>query len=112
MTGVQTCALPISTAAKRLDAFSQLSTIAESGDAGDQSGNGYGLLLPFKTMADIVMAVRSGALTALNDTPASKRLTGLSDLIFGDSPEEFAAFVKSEIATLGKIIKQTGLTVA
>ena len=32
-------------------------------------------------------------------------------IIVGDQPDEFAAFIKSEIATLGKIIKQTGATV-
>lgn len=99
------------TTAKRLDAFPQLPTIAESGYAGYQSGNWYGLLVPVKTTPDIVMAIRNGALAALNDTATSKRLTGLGYLISGDSPEEFTAFVKSEIATLGKIIKQTGLTV-
>ena len=99
------------TTAKRLDAFPQLPTIAESGYAGYQSGNWYGLLAPAKTAPEIVTAIRNGALTALNDAATRKRLIDLGYLIVGDTPEEFAAFVRAEIATLGKIIKQTGLTV-
>lgn len=55
--------------AKRLDAFQKLPTIAESGYAGYQSGNWYGLLLPVKTTLDIVMAIRNGALAMLNTPP-------------------------------------------
>ena len=38
----------------------------------------------------------------------AKALTELGYVLAGDQPEEFAAFIKSEIATLGKIIWQTG----
>jgi tripartite-type tricarboxylate transporter receptor subunit TctC len=98
------------TTAKRLDAFPHLPTIAESGYSGYQSGNWYGLLAPAKTAPEIVTAIRSGALAALNDTATRKRLVDLGYLIVGDTPDEFASFVKSEIAALGRIIKQAGLT--
>jgi tripartite-type tricarboxylate transporter receptor subunit TctC len=99
------------TTAKRLDIFPQLPTIAESGHAGYQSGNWYGLTIPIKTAPDTIAALRAGALAALNDATTRKRLIDLGYLIVGDAPEDFAAFIKSEIATLGAIIKRTGLTV-
>jgi tripartite-type tricarboxylate transporter receptor subunit TctC len=46
----------------------------------------------------------------LNDPNVSKRLSDLGYVSVGDQPEEFAALIKSEIATLAKIIQQTGAT--
>ena len=99
------------TTLKRLDAFAQLPTISESGYAGYQAGNWYGLLAPAKTGLEIVTAIRNAAVSAMNEPATRRRLVDLGYIIAGDQPEEFAAFIKSEIATLGKIIRQTGLTV-
>ena len=99
------------TTLKRLDAFPQLPTLSESGYAGYQAGNWYGLLAPGKTGQEIVTAIRNAAVSAMNEPATRRRLVDLGYIIAGDQPEEFAAFIKSEIATLGKIIRQTGLTV-
>jgi tripartite-type tricarboxylate transporter receptor subunit TctC len=99
------------TTLKRLDPFPQLPTVAESGYKGYQAGNWYGIVVPAKTPLDIVAAIRAGAVTAMNERATHKRLIDLGYVIVGDQPDEFAAFIKSEIATLGKIIKQTGVTV-
>ena len=99
------------TTLKRLDAFAQLPTLSESGYAGYQAGNWYGLLAPAKTGQEIVTAIRNAAVSAMNEPATRRRLVDLGYIIAGDQPEEFAAFIKSEIATLGKIIRQTGLTV-
>ena len=99
------------TTLKRLDAFPQLPTLSESGYAGYQAGNWYGLLAPAKTGQEIVTAIRNAAVSAMNEPATRRRLVDLGYIIAGDQPEEFAAFIKSEIATLGKIIRQTGLTV-
>ena len=42
------------------------------------------------------------------DKQLNKRLTDLGYLVVGDQPDEFGAFIKAEIATLAKIIQQTG----
>ncbi len=99
------------TTVKRLDAFAQLPTLAESGYPGYQAGNWYGIMAPAKTSRDIVTAVRAAAIAAMNEPATRKRLVDLGYLIVGDQPDEFAAFIKSEIAMLGKIIAQTGVTV-
>ena len=99
------------TTLKRLEAFPQLPTLSESGYTGYQAGNWYGLLAPAKTGQEIVTAIRNAAVSAMNEPATRRRLVDLGYIIAGDQPEEFAAFIKSEIATLGKIIRQTGLTV-
>ena len=44
----------------------------------------------------------------MNDAAINKRLADLGYVVVGDQPDEFGAFIKSEIATLAKIIQQTG----
>ncbi|MEQ1773672.1 MAG: tripartite tricarboxylate transporter substrate binding protein [Burkholderiales bacterium] len=99
------------TTLQRIDQLPQLPTLSESGYAGYQAGNWYGIMVPAKTPRDIVNAIRTGAVTAMNEPTTRKRLLDLGYLIVGDQPDEFAAFIKSEIATLGKIIRQTGVAV-
>ena len=96
------------TTAKRLAVAPELPTIAELGYPGYQSGNGYGIVAPVKTPREIITAVRNAAVQALGDPAISKRLADLGYVLVGDQSEEFAAFIKSEIATLAKIIQQTG----
>ena len=78
--------------------------------------------LPVKTIAELVKlakarpsrelvtTIRNAAVAAMNEPATRKRLLDLGYIIVGDQPEEFAAFMKSEIASFGKIIKQTGMT--
>jgi tripartite-type tricarboxylate transporter receptor subunit TctC len=98
------------TTARRLDALAQLPTIAESGYAGYQAGNWYGILVPAKTPRELVTAIRNASVNAMNEAATRKRLVDLGYLIVGDQPDAFATFIQSEIATLGKIIKQTGVS--
>ncbi len=98
------------TTLNRLGQLPQLPTIAESGYPGYQAGNWYGIMVPVKTPREIVTAVRSGAVAAMSEPATHQRLLDLGYIIAGNQPEEFAAFIKAEIAALGKIIRQTGVT--
>lgn len=96
------------TTAKRLPLLPDYPTVAETGYAGYQSGNWYGVVAPAKTPKETIATIRGAVVAALHDPDVSKRLSDLGYVIVGDQPEEFAAFIKSEIATLAKIIQQTG----
>ena len=98
------------TTTKRLPLLPEYPTVAELGYTGYQSGNWYGIVAPVKTPKEAIATIRSAVVTVLNDPNASKRLSDLGYVSVGDQPEEFAAFIKSEIATLAKIIQQTGAT--
>jgi tripartite-type tricarboxylate transporter receptor subunit TctC len=67
-------------------------------------------LAPAKTPKEIIATIHGAAVTVLKDPLVSRRLTDLGYVSVGDQPEEFAAFIKAEIATLAKIVKQTGAT--
>jgi len=96
------------TTPKRLALLPQYPTVAESGYAGYQAGNWYGLAVPAKTPKEIIAVIRAAALKALADPAVNKRMTDLGYVIVGDQPEEFAAHIRSEIAALGKVLKGLG----
>ncbi len=98
------------TTAKRLPFLPQLPTVAESGLPRYQSGNWYGLMLPAKTSPEMVARVREAVLATLNDGGVKKRLADIAYVPVGDRSEEFAAFIKSEIGDLGKLVQQFNLT--
>jgi len=93
------------TTLKRMPMLPDYPTVAESGYPGFQAGNWYGLLVPAKTPKDIITTVRAAAVSALNNPAVNKRMTDLGYVIIADQPEEFAAHIRSEIASLAKILK-------
>jgi tripartite-type tricarboxylate transporter receptor subunit TctC len=89
----------------RLPLLSQYPTVAEAGYPGFQVGNWYGLMVPDRTPREIIMAIRSATVTAVNYPAVSKRLAELGYVVIADQPEEFAAHIRAEIASLAKILK-------
>ena len=98
------------TSAKRLALAPEYPTVAEVGFPGYESGNWYGLLVPVQTQKTIVAAIGNAAIAALNNPMVSKRLSDLGYIMIGSQPEEFAAYIKSEIANLGKIVRELNVT--
>jgi tripartite-type tricarboxylate transporter receptor subunit TctC len=97
------------TTLKRIDVLPRLPTVAESGYPKYQAGNWYGLLVPARTPKDVIATVRAAAVKALHDTAVAKRMADLGYVIIGDQPEEFAAHIRAEIASLAKILKGINL---
>jgi tripartite-type tricarboxylate transporter receptor subunit TctC len=94
------------TAAQRVPVLPEYPTVAELGYPGYQSGNWYGLVVPAKTPQEIIAAIRAAALAVLNNETAGRRLADLGYIAIGDQPDEFAAHLKSEIASLGRILRE------
>ena len=80
-------------------------TVAELGYPGYQAGIWYGLMVPARTSQNVVAAVRAAAVSALNAPAVNKRMTDLGYVIVGDQPAEFVAHLKSEMASLAKVLK-------
>ena len=93
------------TTLKRLPQLPQYPTVAESGYPAYQAGNWYGVLVPAKTPKEAIGTIRSAAIRGMNDSAVNKRMVDLGYVIIGDQPEEFAAHIRSEIASLAKILK-------
>jgi tripartite-type tricarboxylate transporter receptor subunit TctC len=85
-------------------------SISESGVTGFDVSAWYGVFVPAKTAPDIVRQLNEGIVAALKTPDVIERLETLGAEGVGSAPEEFAAFVKSEIARWGPIVKAAGVT--
>ena len=93
------------TSTKRLPLLPEYPTVAELGYPRYQAGNWYGLMVPAKTPPEIIGNIRNAAVSGMNTPAVSKRLTDLGYVIIGDQPDEFAAYLRFEIASLAKVLK-------
>ena len=90
-------------------AVPELPTIAESGYPGFEFRVWYGLLAPARTPAVIVRKLHLETVKALALPDLRARLADLGMESIGNSPDEFAAAIKSEIPKWAKVIKEAGI---
>ncbi len=97
---------------ERLPALPEAPTFAEAGVREMESVSGWqGVAVPAGTPRGIVdrIQVAVAHALALRDVRASYTESGFETV--GDTPEEFAAFIKSEHARWGKLIAEAGIRV-
>lgn len=68
-----------------------------------------GMFVPAKTPAAIIGRLNREVAAALNRTEVKERLFNLGIEIVGNSPTEFAAIIRADMAKLGKVIKDAGI---
>jgi tripartite-type tricarboxylate transporter receptor subunit TctC len=96
------------TSLRRSSAVPDLPTIVESGFPGFEYTGWFGLLAPARTPATIVGKLHVETVKALTLTDLRAKLADLGMEGIGNSPDEFAAFIKSEIPRWAKVIKTRG----
>jgi tripartite-type tricarboxylate transporter receptor subunit TctC len=97
------------TSSKRALAAPELPTIAESGYPGFEVIGWNGMFAPAQTPAAIVRALQLEIVKALAQPDLRTKLTDLGLEGIGNSPDEFAAAIKSEIPKWAKVIKDAGI---
>jgi tripartite-type tricarboxylate transporter receptor subunit TctC len=100
-------ALAISTA-RRSALLPELPTIAESGVPGFAVSSWFGVVAPARTPAPIVARLNREIVAALARPEMRERLAGFGADPVSDTPEEFGAFIRSELATWAKVVKASG----
>jgi tripartite-type tricarboxylate transporter receptor subunit TctC len=96
--------------AERLPDAPDVPTFAQAGYPHYQTGSWYGVLVPARTPPAIVARLNQEFRKALRDPVTAQRLRGLGADPVGDTPQEFAAFIESELAKYGKVIKDNAIT--
>jgi tripartite-type tricarboxylate transporter receptor subunit TctC len=97
------------TGPKRDPFMADVPTVAESGYQGYQATNWYGYYAPAKTPKDILERLNREIVKALNSAEV-KDLLGKQGLEAAPgTPEQLAAFGKSEFDTWGKVVKEAGI---
>lgn len=101
-------ALAVSTA-KRSPALPDVPTTAEAGVKDADSPIWFGLWGPTGMPADVVKKINADVRRALADPAVREKLTRLGNDPMDMSPEEFARFVRSEIADNKRIVRTAGI---
>jgi tripartite-type tricarboxylate transporter receptor subunit TctC len=84
-------------------------TVAESGYPGFEAVGWIGLAAPAKTPEAVLNKINAEVVKILATQDMKERLAGLGVTPVGDTRAQFTAFVRSEIAKWGKLIKDAGV---
>jgi tripartite-type tricarboxylate transporter receptor subunit TctC len=99
------------TGAKRSSAAPELPTMAEAGLKMPVVEGRQGLVAPTGTPAAIIARLHSAAATVLKRNDVRSRIAELGFEILGDTPEQFAADLKSDREVFSKVIRQAAIHV-
>ena len=86
-----------------------LPTVAAAGLPGYESAAPSGIYAPAKTPAAIINRLNQEIVRVLNRPNTKERLFNAGVEAVGSSPEEFAAFIKFDMARMTKLIKDAGI---
>ena len=97
------------TGAKRSPAIPNVPTVAESGLPGYEIATWWGMLAPAGTPPDAINRL-AAAMAKIAQLPDIKDRFGALGLeAASNTPDQFAAFIRSEIAKFGKLAKAAGV---
>jgi len=96
------------TSAKRSPAAPDIPTIAESGLPGYEATSWYGILAPARTPPQIVARLHEVLVSVIGAPDMKDKLAAQGLDPVGNTPQQFAAVIKSEIAKWAKVVKASG----
>ena len=97
------------TSAKRSVAAPEFPTIAEGGVPGYQHASWVGTFAPAKTPRPVIAKLHAEAVKAVQTSEVKSALLRDGLEAVGNSPEEFAAIIKSEVARWMNVVKVAGI---
>jgi tripartite-type tricarboxylate transporter receptor subunit TctC len=99
------------TSLTRSAALPDVPTMDEEGYKGFDATSWFGLLAPAGTPKDIIAKLNAASVKALASPEMRERLAAQGADPIGNTPEQFAAFIKVEIDKWAKIVKASGARV-
>jgi tripartite-type tricarboxylate transporter receptor subunit TctC len=97
------------TTAQRWPGTPELPTMPEAGVPGFEITQWYGMLAPAKTPPAIVAKLNQEIARILHQPDVKDKLAADGADAVGNTPEQFGAHIKAEVAKYGKLVKQVGL---
>jgi tripartite-type tricarboxylate transporter receptor subunit TctC len=95
--------------ARRSPVAPDVPTIAEAGVPGYEVVQWFGVLAPSATPRDIVTKLHTAAVRALQDPTLKERFLADGAETVGNTPEQFGAIIRSDLAKWGKLVRQAGI---
>jgi tripartite-type tricarboxylate transporter receptor subunit TctC len=97
------------TSAKRTTALPEVQTITESGVPGYEVNPWFGVLLPARTPPALVSRLNGEILKVLQIPAMRERFAAEGFEAAGNTPAQFAAYIKTEQVKWAKVIKDAGI---
>jgi tripartite-type tricarboxylate transporter receptor subunit TctC len=97
--------------AKRMPSLPEFPTVAEAGLPGYEAYAWGGMLGPAKMNAEIVQRLSREIVAAINSKDVNERMLNEGTVPTPSSPEEFAAYIASEIKKWGVVIRGANIRV-
>ena len=99
------------TSRTRAPALPQLPTVAESGFPGFEASQWYGVLVPAGTAEDIVNRLHGVLAQIMRTSEIADRVVRDASIPIGNTPAEFAVYLREEIAKWAKVVAASGARV-
>ena len=88
-----------------------LPTLNELGYPQMEADNWYGMVVPAKTPPAIVAKLNAITIAAMKAPEVQEKLAPQGAILVGNTPEEFAAYMASEIQKWTKVVQTAGIKV-
>jgi tripartite-type tricarboxylate transporter receptor subunit TctC len=98
------------TAARRVESLPDVPTMEEAGFPDQLGETPIGILAPAGTPKEIVELLHRKVVAIIAQPDVKQRLATLGFSPIGDTPAEFAAFLKAEGAKWAAVIREAGIT--
>jgi len=99
------------TSPERNPALPDVPTVAESGLPGYAATAWYGFIAPAGTPKSIIQKLNEASIAAVNTPDVQALLAKSGAAVKTGTPEEFAAFIRSEIPRWAEVVKKSGAKV-
>jgi tripartite-type tricarboxylate transporter receptor subunit TctC len=97
------------TSARRHPVAAEIPTMDEQGFPGWETGPWFGFFVRSETPQAALQRLHGAALRGLHASGVKDRLEAQGATVVGNSPAEFAAFIRAEHARWGKVVREAGI---
>ena len=95
----------------RVPSLPDLPTMNELGYPQIEADNWYGLVAAARTPRPIIAKLNAAAVAAMKTSEVQEKLAPQGAILIGGSPEEFADYIRNEIAKWSKVAQAAGIKV-
>jgi tripartite-type tricarboxylate transporter receptor subunit TctC len=96
-------------ASERSPLLPDVPTMAEAGFPGLEASATFGLMLPAKTPPAVIAKVHAAMRRAISQPATRKQLDEMGYQVVANTPEQFGAFLREQITTWTKIVKDNNI---
>ena len=95
--------------AMRIPSLPEVPTVAESGFAGFETAQWYGIIAPAKTPPAIIQKLSVEIAQVMKQPDVIARLSGDGTVMIGSTPNEFAAYISKEMKRWGEVVHDANI---